>query len=390
MYVDYYLYYLSYFSSLFFGYPLVIRLTAVVVLVLVAITIFGLSRLLYIGYKINRDDKRRRKAIAQFDGKLSFVIQNDMNYEIEEIQELLQYDSTKAKQWNLEVLTEVVLNVKRAVHKNGNFNEINYKNCLEVFRLKPFWEKKMRTADQYQRKEALQVIGDIDNGVNTGALSKSTFHRNNDLRKAARGLYTSQDNYNPFRFMEENFDENFTDLDKLRLHGTLVKRNSEGKLPNLLRWISNSKNSNYIVFIIREIGFFKQNDACPILLQMLDKQERKEVRRQIVLTLGELDYYQCAPDLIDRFSLESTAVQLAIINAMGKMHGKQAIGFLKDAYRLAVDENRKITVARAIKLHGAEGELILHRFQEEATGRHQISEQNLLKQVFSEKAVVSF
>ncbi len=390
MYVDYYLYYLSYFSSLYHGYPLIIRLTSVVVLLLLGITIFGVLRVLFIGYKINKVDRRRRNTMTHFEGKLSFVMQNNINYEIEEIQELLQYDVTKAKKWKLDVLTDVVLTVKRAVQKEGKLNEINYKNCLEVLRLKSFWEKKMRTADQYERTEALHIIGDIDNGVNSGVLSKSTFHRNKDLRKAARELYTSQDNYNPFRFMEENFDETFTDLDKLRLHGTLVKRSKEGKLPNLLRWISNSKNSNYIVFVIREIGFFQQYDACPTLVEMLDKQEKKDVRAQIVTTLGELGYQECAPELIARFSLESTAVQVAIINTMGKMRGKQSIGFLKDAYLFTGDEHRKITVARAIKRHGAEGDLVLQRLQEQATYKKQESEQTLLKQVFSEKAVVSF
>ena len=93
-----------------------------------------------------------------------------------------------------------------------------------------FWEKRIRYSSYDKKKEALLVIGEFDNGVNTGILSKSMFHKNKEIRKVARDLYTKLDRYNPFRFMEENFDEEFTQLDKLRLHSTLIKRSNEGRL----------------------------------------------------------------------------------------------------------------------------------------------------------------
>ncbi|VTR27730.1 HEAT repeat domain-containing protein [Sphingobacterium thalpophilum] len=389
MYYDYYLYYVSYLGALYNGYPLVVRITAVMVLALLTIVLFGIARLLYIGYRISRSEKQRKKIRAHFDERLVFVMTAKNNYDVDEIRELLHYDVSRSKKWKADVLTDIVLTVKNESVKNGNLNELNYRNCLEALRLMGFWEKRMRTPVLPKRREALQVVGDINNGVNSGILSKSMFHKDKDLRKTARDLYASQESYNPFRFMEENFDEAFTQLDKLRLHATLVKRSQEIKLPNLLRWINNSRHVNYIQFIIQEIGFFKQLEACPALLEMLSTQENRDIRAQIILTLGELQYNEGVKELVARFPLESAAVREAIVKAMARLRSDQVIPFLTDTYSFSDDDDLKIAIARSIKAHGKEGEILLLRLQEEAILQSRDKEKILLNQVFAERFVIS-
>ncbi|MFD2905733.1 HEAT repeat domain-containing protein [Sphingobacterium anhuiense] len=387
MYYDYYFYYLSYLSSLYNGYPLIIRMTVFMVMILALLTVFGMLRLAYIGIKIHLREKGKVKTKTHFEEKLMFVMKSKTNYDVEEIQQLLEYDIANTKRWNPEMITDVVLTVKNTVYKQGELNEINYKNCLAVLSLMGFWEKRIRTSGVDRRKVALQIVGDMDNGVNSGVLSKSTFHKNRYIRKTARDLYTSQDTYNPFRFMEENFDEEFTQLDKLRLHATLVKRSISGKLPNLMRWVNSSKNPNYILFILKEIGHFKQYEAAHSLIGFLEKNENRDVRAQVVLTLGELQYHECASDLIARYALESTVVRGAIIKTMGKFVGKTTLAFLVDAYRITEDANTKLLIARSIRNHGHEGDVRLKQLKGEIQNNER--EHILLNQVFAEKTMVS-
>lgn len=385
MYSDYYLYYLSYLNSLYNGYPLIVRVTVVIVMLLAFITAFGLIRLLVIGYKINKRVKREADLKEQFEEKLSFLLGNQVNYDVEEIGSLLDYDQKKEKKWKSEILTDLILSIRDELNKNGKLNQINYRNCLSSLRLMPFWEKRVKTAGLSKRKMALQTMGSLDVGINTGTLSKSIFHKNSYLRKAARNIYADQDSYNPFRFMEENFDESFTKLDKIRLHATLVKRFQEGKLPNLLRWVNNSKNSSYIAFIIQEIGFFKQLDAAPSLLDMLEKQENREVRIQIILTLGELGYHECVADLSHRYTLESTAVREAISKTMGRLQGEETLQFLVDAYKNTDDDNFKLSIVRAIRKHGDEGKARLNVLKEQVREEEQV----IIKQVFAENVITT-
>lgn len=387
MYYDYYLYYLSYLSSLYNGYPLIIRMTVFMVIGLALVIIFGILRLTYMGIRIRLNEKRKSKTNTHFEEKLLFVMKSKTNYDVEEIQKLLEYDLAYAKHWKSEIITDVVLSVKNQSLKSGELNPINYKNCLQALCLTGFWEKRIRTCGINKRKKALQVVGDMDNGVNSGILSKSTFHKNKYVRKTARDLYTSQDSFNPFRFMEENFDEEFTKLDKLRLHATLIKKSNEGNLPNLMRWVNGSKNLNYILFILKEIGYFKQYEVRESLRLLLDKHENREVRAQAVLTLGELNCLECPKELIARYALESTVVRTAIIQTMGKLKGRETLTFLHDAYQAVGDTNTKILIARSIRNHGEDGDLLLRKLQGEI--RNCEKESLLLNHVFAEKLLVS-
>lgn len=385
MYYDYYIYYFSYLSSLYSGYPLIIRLTVFMVVILAILVLFGIIRIFYIGYKINKKEKEIKNIRDHFEDRLRFVMESPTFYEVMEIRELLNLSGNDSKKWKIEILTDVILDIKNTVFKEGVLNEINYKNCLEAFRLMNFWEKKIRHSNLQQRRHALQVVGEMNNGVNTGVLSKSTYHHDDLLRKTARDVYTSQDAYRPFRFMEESFDESFTQLDKLRLHATLIKRSKEDKLPNLLRWINNSKNPNYTIFLLKEVAYFKQTEAIATLIAMLDKQENRDIRATIVITLGELGCNSCVQSLINRYPLESSNVREAIIHTMGLLKGAHALEFLNEAYHASSEGNLKLIIARAISGHGVEGENLLLSLNKEAKTSFFDKEITILNQVLTEQ-----
>jgi hypothetical protein len=384
MYYDYYLYYLSYLSSLYNGYPLVVRITVVMIMVFALVVLFGIFRLFFTGYKLNKAANRKDKMEQEYQDKLAFIMRSDINYDVEELEELLEFDQKKSKSWRLDIFTDLVLDVRDTLAEKQVLNHLNYKNCLEALKLMPFWEKRLRTSEIVVRKNALQTIGLLNNGMNTGLISKSVYHKNKHLRKAARNVHTDLDSYNPFRFMEENFDESFTQLDKIRLHATLVKRYNEGKLPNLLRWLNNSKNSNYISFIIQEVGFFEQFDASPTLLDMLDKQEHRDVRMQIIRTLGNLGYTESVTNLTKRYALESSPIREVILKTLGVMRGDESLQFLLDTYPHTHDDHMKITIVRSIRKHGRIGEESLHVLQKEAKDQEKV----IIHQVFAEQHII--
>lgn len=384
MYYDYYVYYLSYLSSLYNGYPVILRITVVMVVLFALIALFGMCRLLFTGYRLNKAARRKDEMMKEYADKLRFIMNSAINYDVEELEELLEVDQIKNRSWTFDLFTDLILEVRDALEQKQALNLINYKNCLEAMKLMPFWEKRLCTSVIMVRKNALQTIGLLNNGLNTGLISKSVFHKNKHLRKAARNVHTDLDSYNPFRFMEDNFDESFTQLDKIRLHATLVKRYNEGKLPNLLRWINNSKNSNYISFIIHEIGFFDQYEAYATLLEMLDKQENRDVRMQLIKTLGTLGITDSIPYLTARYALESTAIRETIIKTLGVLRGEEALQFLLDTYAHTYDDHLKIVIARSIIKYGKEGDENLIRLQDEAKDQEKV----IIRQVFAEQLIV--
>lgn len=384
MYLDYYLYYLSYLHSLYSGYPLIIRLTVAVATVLLCVVLFSILRIFWVGYRIRRDEKRKKEVSEELEEKITFVLRSSTNYDVDEIAALFQYDATKAKKWKSEKVTDLILLIRNELQQGGELNLINYKNSLAVFNLSGFWEKQVRVSGLVKRKRAMQMINVLDGGFNTGLLSKSVFHKNSYLRKIARQVHAEQDNYNPYRFMEENFDEDFTSLDKIRLHAALIKRSKLGKLPDLLRWVHNSKNKQYISFIIQEIGYFKQFEAAPSLLDLLDTHESHDVRIQIIQTFGVLEFEDCVPHLIKRFPLETTAVREAIVEAFGKIRTEKTLQFLLDAYQHTDDDNFRIILVRAISRHEKKGEDSLSDLKQEGRSVERL----IIDQIFSERTVV--
>lgn len=122
---------------------------------------------------------------------------------------------------------------------------------------------------------------------------------------------------------------------------------------------------------------------------MLSTQENRDIRAQIILTLGELQYNEGVKELVARFPLESAAVREAIVKAMARLRSDQVIPFLTDTYSYSDDDDLKIAIARSIKAHGKEGEILLLRLQEEAILQSRDKEKILLNQVFAERFVIS-
>lgn len=385
MYYDYYFYYWSYLTSLYSGYPVIVRVTVFMVVLLSLAVIFAIIRLLRVGYKLNRRSRQKEKIRTRFEEKLNFALSHTTNYDIDEMVKLFDFDIKKGKKWELEEITDLILSLRDTLRNEGLLNLINYKNVIECFGLMPFWEKRIKTSGVLSRKNALEYMGALNNGLNTGIISKSVYHKDKHLRKVARNIHTSQDTYEPFRFMEDNFDESFDQLDKVRLHATLIKRSRDGKLPNLLRWVTNSNNSNYISFIIREIGYFKQYEASPNLLAMLDTYENRGIRVQIIETLSELGYGECQADLIHRYELESNPVRQAIIQTLGVLKGNEGLNFLLELYKDTDDNNFKVWIARAIKQHDGVGERKLNELKE--NGKEE--ERLIINQVFTEKLCIT-
>ncbi len=383
--LDYYLYNLSYLISLFNGYPVIIRITAVMVALFAFISIWGLFRLIVEGCRLDSHERRKYKVSQRYSEKLAFILSNDNDYSVEEVNSLLLSKREKVKSWEYEQLTDLIVSTKQYLEKQGGYNQNNFRNSLECFGLMRFWEQKVRKSGRWLRKVALVKMASLNNGLHDGLLAKSFFHKDKQLRKTAKNIHLDQDNYHPFRFMEENFDESFDQLDKLRLHVTLVKRSKTGKLPNLLYWINNSNNIHYVSFVIREIGFFKQMETAASLVELLDGNEFKTIRIQIIQTLCELGYTAIIPNLMRRYELESSSICRAIIEAFGKLQSTDSFQFLVDRYSATADNGLKLYIVRALMKYGEQGVEKLKKI------RRQESEDKrmILDQVFAENLMYS-
>src|SRR5690606_33289492 len=150
-----------------------------------------------------------------------------------------------------------------------------------------------------------------------------------------------------------NLGENLSDLDKLRIHNSLKERPAEEVLPHLLRTAMNTTNENYQQFLIKEIGFLGRTDGVDALIDLYKSSPNANVRAEIVHTLGNLNFQEALPVFIKDYNFVKPIVQDAIIDAAGKIGGKESLDFLEKIYHHAPNKETLIKILMNIyKIEG--------------------------------------
>ena len=368
--LNYYLqYYFFYLENTFTGYPMIIRWTSFLVLVLLIIFLFSVVRFLSINFNQGNLEKKRNKIDRQLANTIKGLIfdtanlnQDKIEHDLSGFTRLIRSKSDKL------VFTDLLISYLQTEKDAGaQVNSENFKAVLLFFGIPGFWEKEMMSNSSDRRREAIRKIDDLGNGCAGSLILRSAYHKNNGLRKQARAASLKYDNNDPFQFLDDSFDSDFNALDKVLIHHFLVKRSEMGALPLLTRWVIGSKNDLYKAFLIKEIGFFNQVEACPILADLLSTAEHSEVQCALIETLGELNYQSIEGFLIKNYTLMPKPVQSSSIKAISNFATDAGLNFLTNIFAKTFDSDLKIHLAYSIKSFGDKGQLKLDELSAQST-----------------------
>ncbi len=177
-----------------------------------------------------------------------------------------------------------------------------------------------------------------------------------------------------------NFEEPFSFLNKLeqpftsweQLHVYEMIQRYQIAVPEFSFWLS-SRNETIVVFAIRMIRAFKQENAFALLIPFL-KHDNYEIREETFMTLGDLGNPQALSLLQERFGYESQPGRLQILRAIGKMPDESNVDFLRGVLEPSSELRLEAADALArIESFGVKGiETILKRSDEDlqAVARH--------------------
>jgi hypothetical protein len=177
-----------------------------------------------------------------------------------------------------------------------------------------------------------------------------------------------------------NFEEPFSFLNKLQqpftsweqLHVYEMIQRYQIAIPEFSFWLS-SRNETIVVFAIRMIRAFKQENAFALLIPFL-KHENYEIREETFMTLGDLGNPQALSLLQERFGYEAQPGRLQILRAIGKIPDEANVEFLRGVLEPSSELRLEAADALArIESFGVKGiETILKRSDEDlqAVARH--------------------
>ncbi len=323
--IKFYLYYLD---SIFIGYPLVIRMTVSLIMLLISLYVIAMVRIVITVRRRKRDNARCENIRERYEEKLQTVLLTEQKMSFYEVKDLLDPNNTVFKNWEKRYITDLIIQLK----EKPSFNDHNYTHLLEIFSLQEFWEKKLQKDNLSESKNALRILDQIREGISGSLFSKKINSNEATLRKHIKSEHLKYASNDAFKFLENNFDKDFNALDAVRLHDSLKERNSVRPLPLLTKWLKNSNKESFQSFIIKEIGYFEQKTAAPYLLEFFKTTDSGSVKAEIAHTLGVLKYEEAIPIMAEEYSYNPTVVQEAIIDMMGELRTKEAFDFLKEIY----------------------------------------------------------
>jgi hypothetical protein len=353
---DYLLYYYTYLYDIFVGYPLVVRISILVILTsaLVGFVLFIIILLLY------RNKIRERKILhnlkVTYRDKIKEIAVDSVIYTPNQIVSILNYDKKRPlRVIEKRLLTRLLVLFK--VELIDRLNRANYHNIMVAFDLPQFFEREIQFARVRYKTRILMWIRYLEESVSSAVLIPLLYNRNAKVRKAAQATFMWDSPADPFRFFDNaNFDATFRPWDKVDIHNIFENRRRWGKnMPNVTQWIRAPKNESTKSLFASEIRYWGKEDECPYLLDTFFETDNMELRREIAYTLGIFKYRDAEKKLINSYAVQPESVKQAIIESVTLMKSGISLSFLRLAYVDAVDVGTKFVALQGLYNYGIQG-----------------------------------
>lgn len=201
--------------------------------------------------------------------------------------------------------------------------------------------------------------------------------KNSILRMEAQLALVRLIEEDPFHFLDF-VNEHFTIWEQMNVYETIIYHNLP--IPDFSRWLK-SENKSIVIFSLRMIKLFKQDQAVPELLEMVDFPD-DDVRNELYRTLGVLGKDEIRKALKNQFLTENYDNKLAILQSLARYKNVQDIEF----YKRVIEENDdvfiQIEAAKGIRKTGSPGKNELQNLvQSEDYRNYQI----IIKHVLDER-----
>jgi len=203
------------------------------------------------------------------------------------------------------------------------------------------WHKKIKGF----RELAFMNIKDAN-----GEMYKALNSSNEILRMEAQIALVRLGDENAFEFLS-HLTRPFSLWEQISLHELMIQHNIH--LPSFKKWLTSS-NPTVVMFALRMIREFKQNDADEDIQATL-MHKNPEVRQLAVQVAGDLNIRSALEVMKHMYKNQDYNICLEIVRSMGKMPDLSMLGFLTLVLDKEDDVQLQIEAVKAIENNGEEG-----------------------------------
>ncbi|ULQ56145.1 HEAT repeat domain-containing protein [Flavihumibacter rivuli] len=257
---------------------------------------------------------------------------------------------------------------KRLIHNKHNFSgEIN-EMLTRVYLMLGLHKESLADVVSKHRKVRLAAMHELymmDIKVDESIVQPLLFHKDELTRKYARCFLIKHAPSASFEFLDQVKDQ-FLPWEQYELHAIMARRDCLD-VPLFAQWIRSDLNPGVVSFSIKMAVHFKQHDAIPVLIRLLEEGSQ-ELRKEAIVALGRFKSLEAEEALVLRYASESIPVKLEILKALGRIASGRCIHFLANVFYGATSVDIKKSAMRSLVEQGRQAASVIEDMIAEAKG----------------------
>ena len=227
--------------------------------------------------------------------------------------------------------------------------------------------RKVYSSKWHIRVKGFRELAFMDVIEATDKLRQTLKSKNDILRMEAQLALVRLNKDDPFGFLD-HLVHPFSLWEQLNVYELITIHDLT--VPQFSRWTTSS-NKTVVIFALRMIQVFKQQQASPQIIECLAHPD-KDIRQMAITVCGEIQLRETLPHLKHMYKNEEYSNCLTIIHAMGKMPDEMMLGFLKLVLDKEDDVQLQIESAKAISKMGEVGIAALVKLMKSEYKNYQI------------------
>lgn len=313
-------------ETLIYSHGLLLGIAAFLLSIcLILVIVLYIHRTLSVVREKKKSDLQFRYQYLLYDALVETQAENAPNSFLNVASELFQQEKKQNKYLDPQILTDIILNLKKSLSGSAQNQLLSLAYALE---LPKYSLKKLRERNISVRTQGLHEISAMQ--VNRPEVKEEirclyqsdASHMAQEVILALAKLESSPD----LAFLS-SLNTPLCELLQIRLHHHL-RSIGRHRLPNFSQWLT-SENESIVLFALRMIAEFQQYSAAPSVLHKLSNSSLSVIT-EAINTVNRLQLTEAMPTLMNLAKHKDTDIQLASLQAISKLGSHQQTTSLDD------------------------------------------------------------
>ena len=350
-------YYYYLFVHMFAGYPWVVRV-AYMVIILCCIGFLALMCVMAIDFYLRRRNRKKLQTLKdKYLEKLKGVCYAEVeNLPTEEIKRRLDYKHKKWKNWEMRQWAAIFVEASLFTNTQ-NPNLTNIQRAMRMVGFTDYVEHELLHGRHSVKLQMIQIVRLTNMQLPNGLVTRLVNDKDEQVRKASRLYYMCTSVDDPYVFFEE---ENklgvlFSQWDMMELHEIFRKVREGGRpTPLFVPILQRVENPGIVAFMMKEIAYWGTDQEMHFLTGFFDS-PNFTFRQAAFASMGIRRFVEGEKGMEKVFYKQTEALRRTILNAVLAINSGRSVTFFRDTYQSGVSQFTKRTALRCLWLYGARG-----------------------------------